>query len=111
MLKSKFTVAGSKNVFRPRFPRKNPVSGSRTVGERKHVGLKACWKSPGEIPLRASAHSRDPDLRHRIDVLHGAAPPPGLTMDAVAMQRNYDSGWGFVFGEQFRAAIERPRVE
>ncbi len=38
-------------------------------------------------PLRATAQSRDPDLRHRIDVLHGAPPPPGLTADGGAMQR------------------------
>ena len=58
MLKSKFTEAGSKKVFRPRFPSRNPVSGSRTVGELKQAGLKACLKSPGEMPLRASAHNK-----------------------------------------------------
>jgi len=38
-------------------------------------------------PLRATAGTRDPDLRHRIDVLHGGAPPPGLAVDGGAMQR------------------------
>lgn len=38
-------------------------------------------------PLRGDAGSRDPDLRHRIDVLRGGAAPPGLAVDAAALQR------------------------
>ncbi len=38
-------------------------------------------------PLRSTAQSRDPDLRHRVDVLHGASPPPGLSVDGGALQR------------------------
>jgi len=38
-------------------------------------------------PLRSSGNVRDPDLRHRLDVLHGASPPPGLSVDPGALQR------------------------
>jgi ATP-dependent helicase HrpB len=38
-------------------------------------------------PLRSSGNVRDPDLRHRLDVLHGAPPPPGLGVDHGALQR------------------------
>jgi ATP-dependent helicase HrpB len=38
-------------------------------------------------PLRVEAGRREPDLRHRIDVLHGAPPPPGAAVDARAVQR------------------------
>jgi ATP-dependent helicase HrpB len=39
-------------------------------------------------PLRAGspAVQRDPDLRHALDVLHGAPPPPGHLVDGKAMQ-------------------------
>jgi ATP-dependent helicase HrpB len=39
-------------------------------------------------PLRAETPGmqRDPDLRHALDVLNGAAPPPGYVADARAMQ-------------------------
>jgi ATP-dependent helicase HrpB len=38
-------------------------------------------------PLRAARpQPRDPDLRHRLDVLHGATPPPGTTLDRRALQ-------------------------
>jgi ATP-dependent helicase HrpB len=37
-------------------------------------------------PLRASTPgTRDPDLRHRLDVFHGAPPPAGFTVDARAL--------------------------
>ena len=36
-------------------------------------------------PLRAQGSNRDPDLRHRVDVLHGAAPPAGLSVDRRAL--------------------------
>jgi ATP-dependent helicase HrpB len=37
-------------------------------------------------PLRAApGQLRDPDLRHRIDVLHGTSAPPGTTLDARAL--------------------------
>ncbi|HET7204802.1 MAG TPA: ATP-dependent helicase HrpB, partial [Steroidobacteraceae bacterium] len=38
-------------------------------------------------PLRAEAGGRDPDLRHRIDVLHGGAAPPGSSIDTRALQQ------------------------
>jgi ATP-dependent helicase HrpB len=38
-------------------------------------------------PLRAAPGSRDPDLGHRIDVLHGRGPPPGMDVDAGALRR------------------------
>jgi ATP-dependent helicase HrpB len=39
-------------------------------------------------PLRAvDAAARDLDLRHRIDVLHGAPAPPGASIDARALQQ------------------------
>lgn len=39
-------------------------------------------------PLRTSGPgSRDPDLRHRIDVLAGAAAPPGIQVDGRAVQQ------------------------
>jgi ATP-dependent helicase HrpB len=38
-------------------------------------------------PLRAQGPARDPDLRHRLDVLHGGAAPPGLSVDHGALQR------------------------
>jgi ATP-dependent helicase HrpB len=38
-------------------------------------------------PLRPLGGTRDPDLRHRVDVLHGAAAPPGLAVDGAALQR------------------------
>jgi ATP-dependent helicase HrpB len=37
-------------------------------------------------PLRVTAgQPRDPDLRHRIDLLHGGSAPPGATADARAL--------------------------
>jgi len=44
-------------------------------------------------PLRSQGTQRDPDLRHRVDVLRGAAPPPGLSLDRRALpliQRSRD---------------------
>jgi ATP-dependent helicase HrpB len=44
-------------------------------------------------PLRTQGAPRDPDLRHRIDVLHGAPAPPGLSIDRRALpqiQRSRD---------------------
>ena len=38
-------------------------------------------------PLRPVGGARDPDLRHRVDVLHGAAAPPGLAVDGAGLQR------------------------
>jgi ATP-dependent helicase HrpB len=38
-------------------------------------------------PLRASGPARDPDMRHRVDVLHGATAPPGMTVDGASLQR------------------------
>jgi len=38
-------------------------------------------------PLRMGPGQRDPDLRHRIDVLHGSAPPPGAGIDTRALQQ------------------------
>ncbi|HEX9207981.1 MAG TPA: ATP-dependent helicase HrpB [Steroidobacteraceae bacterium] len=39
-------------------------------------------------PLRASGPgARDPDLRHRVDVLAGAAAPPGIQVDGRALQQ------------------------
>ncbi|MGB5101785.1 MAG: ATP-dependent helicase HrpB [Steroidobacteraceae bacterium] len=38
-------------------------------------------------PLRAAGPLRDPDLRIRVDVLHGRAPPPGLDVDGAAVRR------------------------
>jgi ATP-dependent helicase HrpB len=37
--------------------------------------------------LRTPPGQRDPDLRHRIDVLHGAAAPSGCTVDSRALQQ------------------------
>jgi ATP-dependent helicase HrpB len=37
-------------------------------------------------PLRAHASQQDPDLRHRVDVLRGGRPPPGLAVDQRALQ-------------------------
>ena len=37
-------------------------------------------------PLRTPAGQRDPDLRHRVDVLSGAPAPPGCSVDARALQ-------------------------
>lgn len=37
--------------------------------------------------LRSNGPQRDPDLRHRLDALRGIAPPPGLRVDASALQR------------------------
>ena len=36
-------------------------------------------------PLRAQGNARDPDVRHRIDVLHGTPAPAGLTVDRRAI--------------------------
>jgi ATP-dependent helicase HrpB len=38
-------------------------------------------------PLRALGRQRDPDLRHRVDVLRGASPPAGLSIDGRALQQ------------------------
>jgi ATP-dependent helicase HrpB len=38
-------------------------------------------------PLRAQGMQRDPDLRHRVDVLRGAPAPPGFTVDGRALQQ------------------------
>jgi len=38
-------------------------------------------------PLRAHAAQQDPDLRHRVDVLRGGRPPPGLAVDQRALQQ------------------------
>jgi ATP-dependent helicase HrpB len=38
-------------------------------------------------PLRAAAGSADPDLRLRLDALHGQALPPGVTADRNALRR------------------------
>jgi ATP-dependent helicase HrpB len=38
-------------------------------------------------PLRAHASQQDPDLRHRVDVLRGGRPPPGLAVDQRALQQ------------------------
>ena len=39
-------------------------------------------------PLRTQGGApRDPDLRHRIDVLHGGTAPPGTTIDSRALQQ------------------------
>ncbi len=38
-------------------------------------------------PLRGAPPARDPDIRHRIDVLRGAAPPAGMDVDRGAVQR------------------------
>ena len=38
-------------------------------------------------PLRAQVGQRDPDLRHRVDVLRGAPAPPGCSVDGRALQQ------------------------
>ncbi len=38
-------------------------------------------------PLRAQGMQRDPDLRHRVDVLHGAPAPAGFAVDGRALQQ------------------------
>ncbi len=38
-------------------------------------------------PLRAQGMSRDPDLRHRVDVLRGAPAPAGCAVDGRALQQ------------------------
>jgi ATP-dependent helicase HrpB len=38
-------------------------------------------------PLRAQGRQRDPDLRHRVDVLRGAPAPAGVTVDGRALQQ------------------------
>jgi ATP-dependent helicase HrpB len=38
-------------------------------------------------PLRAAPGARDPDIRLRIDLLHGGAPPAGMDVDRGALQR------------------------
>jgi ATP-dependent helicase HrpB len=38
-------------------------------------------------PLRAASGARDPDVRARIDLLHGGAPPAGMQIDRGALQR------------------------
>ena len=38
-------------------------------------------------PLRSAPGQRDPDLRHRLDVLQGAPAPAGSTVDARAVQQ------------------------
>ena len=38
-------------------------------------------------PLRAAPGARDPDIRLRIDLLHGAPPPAGMELDRGALQR------------------------
>jgi ATP-dependent helicase HrpB len=38
-------------------------------------------------PLRLPRDQRDPDLRHRVDVLRGAHAPPGATVDGRAVQQ------------------------
>ena len=38
-------------------------------------------------PLRAQGTARDPDLRHRVDVLRGAAAPAGFAVDGRALQQ------------------------
>jgi len=37
--------------------------------------------------LRTTGPQRDPDLRHRLDVLRGSPPPPGLRVDSATVQR------------------------
>lgn len=59
-------------------------------GARLGLGGLACEMAallPERDPLRSSPSVRDPDLRHRLDVLHGAPPPPGLSVDHGALQR------------------------
>jgi ATP-dependent helicase HrpB len=38
-------------------------------------------------PLRAAPGARDPDIRLRVDLLHGAPPPAGMELDRGALQR------------------------
>jgi ATP-dependent helicase HrpB len=38
-------------------------------------------------PLRAQGRQRDPDLRHRVDVLRGGAAPEGFAIDGRALQQ------------------------
>jgi ATP-dependent helicase HrpB len=38
-------------------------------------------------PLRAQGMQRDPDLRHRLDVLRGAPAPAGFAVDGRALQQ------------------------
>lgn len=38
-------------------------------------------------PLRAGVTARDPDLRHRVDVLRGATAPTGMSVDGGTLQR------------------------
>ena len=38
-------------------------------------------------PLRAAPGARDPDIRLRIDLLHGAPPPAAMELDRGALQR------------------------
>ena len=38
-------------------------------------------------PLRAQGMTRDPDLRHRVDVLRGAPAPAGFSVDGRALQQ------------------------
>jgi ATP-dependent helicase HrpB len=38
-------------------------------------------------PLRGQGPQRDPDLRHRVDVLHGAPAPAGFAVDGRALQQ------------------------
>jgi ATP-dependent helicase HrpB len=38
-------------------------------------------------PLRSEGRERDPDVRHRVDVLRGAPVPPGLSVDRRALSQ------------------------
>jgi ATP-dependent helicase HrpB len=42
-------------------------------------------------PLSGAPGARDPDIRHRIDVLHGEPPPAGMDLDRGALQRTRQS--------------------
>ncbi len=59
-------------------------------GRRLGLGRLACEIAAlltERDPLRGPAHLREPDLRHRVDALHGAAPPHGYTIERPALSR------------------------
>jgi ATP-dependent helicase HrpB len=62
-------------------------------------------------PLRAQGSNRDPDLRHRVDVLHGAAPPAGLSVDRRALPQIQRSRELFVRRLPRDSRSLRPQLE
>jgi len=59
-------------------------------GRRLGVGRLACELAAllsERDPLRSPPDLREPDLRHRLDVLHGAPAPDGFAVDASVLRR------------------------